>query len=271
MLAERCYQALDHDRIEFHDLTGRCAIASAGAAAMGLGVCVLAAPEIIVGAVVVAGVVVVGFAISEALDTYAEKKGRPQVRPVPETRPAPEVKPVPETRPAPEVKPAPETRPVPETATAPQQPSPKKRPKPEPAGQDWPPPLPPEVTERDRRPECEPRPVNHRGGHDPHNECADKIPNNSFPGWDVRVNGKDYDGLQLATLTLWDVKTDNFDKHSPHSQKFFARMKLPELQREKRLAEACGYNFVVGVKSAAHKFALEKLDPNLNIEIMDWC
>ncbi len=90
VLAERCYQALDHDRIEFHDLTGRCAIASAGAAAMGLGVCVLAAPEIIVGAVVVAGVVVVGFAIKEALDTYAEKRSRPQVRPVPEARPVPE-------------------------------------------------------------------------------------------------------------------------------------------------------------------------------------
>ena len=38
VLAERCYQALDHDRVEFHDITGRCAIASAGAAAMGLGV-----------------------------------------------------------------------------------------------------------------------------------------------------------------------------------------------------------------------------------------
>src|SRR3954447_4589576 len=58
VLAERCYQALDHDRIEFHDPTGRCSVASAGAAAMGLGVCVLAAPEIVVGAVIVVGVVV---------------------------------------------------------------------------------------------------------------------------------------------------------------------------------------------------------------------
>ncbi|ATB35724.1 hypothetical protein CYFUS_001138 [Cystobacter fuscus] len=38
VLAERCYQALDHDRIEFHDLTGKCSVASAGAAAVGLGV-----------------------------------------------------------------------------------------------------------------------------------------------------------------------------------------------------------------------------------------
>ncbi|WP_338023709.1 hypothetical protein [Archangium primigenium] len=96
-LAERCFHALDHDRVEFHDATGRCAVASAGAAALGVGVCVLAAPEIIVGAVIVAGVVVVGFAIKEALDTYAEKKGLPQgVRPSPETLPVPETAPAPQ-------------------------------------------------------------------------------------------------------------------------------------------------------------------------------
>ena len=247
VLAERCYHALDHERVRFRDITGRCAVASAGAA-VGVGLCVLAAPEIIVGAVIVAGVVVVGIAIREALDTYAEKRGRPQVQ----------------------VRPAPETRPMPETAPAPQKPSPKKRPKPEPKGPDFPPVEPPEVTERDRN-RCEPIPVPHRGGNDLHNKCADRVPNNTFSGWDALVNGKNFDALQLATRTLWEVKTDDFDIHSPHSQRFFARMKLPEIQREKRLAEDCGYNFVVGVKSAAHKAALEKLDRNLNIEVMDWC
>ncbi len=62
-------------------------MASAGAAAMGIGVCVLAAPEIFLGAVVVTGVVVVGFAIKEALDTYAEKRDRSRGRPVTETKP----------------------------------------------------------------------------------------------------------------------------------------------------------------------------------------
>jgi len=247
VLAERCFHSLDHDRVRFRDITGRCAVASAGAA-VGVGLCVLAAPEIVVGAVIVAGVVVVGFAIKEALDTYAEKRGRPQVQ----------------------ERPAPETRPVPETAPAPQKPSPKKRPKPEPKGPDFPPVEPPEITERDRN-RCEPIPVPHRGGNDLHNKCADRVPNNTFSGWDALVNGKNFDALQLATRTLWEVKTDDFDIHSPHSQRFFARMKLPEIQREKRLAEDCGYNFVVGVKSAAHKAALEKLDRNLNIEIMDWC
>ncbi|HYO71312.1 MAG TPA: DUF6310 domain-containing protein, partial [Archangium sp.] len=93
----------------------------------------------------------------------------------------------------------------------------------------------------------------------------------SFPGWDVLVNGKNFDALQLATRTLWDVKTDDFDKHSSRSQDFLARVKLPELQREDRLARQCGYDFIVGVKSAAHKAMLFKLDRTLKVVVMDWC
>ncbi|WP_409014750.1 hypothetical protein [Archangium sp.] len=105
VVAERCYQVLDRRRVRFRDTTGRCSVASAGAAGLGIGLCVLAAPEILVGAVVVAGVVVVGFAISEALEAY-EKRGRPQVRPPP-------IRPVPETRPVPEARPVAETKPTP--------------------------------------------------------------------------------------------------------------------------------------------------------------
>jgi len=247
VLVERCFHALDHDRIEFHDPTGRCAVASAGAAAVGIGVCVLAAPEIVVGAVIVTGVVAVGFAIKEALDAHELSGGRPEVRP------------------------APETRPEPETTPAPWEPLPKQRPKPEPKGPDFPPLGPIETLERERRRKCEPIPVPHRGGNNDHDKCADRIQNNSFPGWDVLVNGKQFDAIQLTTRTLWEVKTDDFDIHSPHSQIFFARVKLPEIRREKALAEACGYKFVVGVRSPAHKTALLALDPDLTIVVMDWC
>src|SRR6218665_811901 len=44
VLAERCYHALDHERVRFRDITGRCAVASAGAA-VGVGLCVLAAQK----------------------------------------------------------------------------------------------------------------------------------------------------------------------------------------------------------------------------------
>nr|WP_308809557.1 DUF6310 domain-containing protein [Archangium lansinium] len=247
MLVERCFQALDHDRIEFHDTTGSCAVASAGAAAVGIGVCVLAAPEIVVGAVIVTGMVVVGFAIKEALDAYELSGDYPEVGPVPETRP------------------------VPETQPAPQEPLPKQKPKPEPKGPDFPPLGPTEVTERGRRPECKPQRVKHLGGNDLHNKCADRVPLNSFPGWDVLINGKNFDALQMATRTLWDVKTDDFDKQDSRSQDFFIQMKLPEYKREKRLAEACGYDFVVGVRSKAHKIALERADSTLQVILMNWC
>ncbi|REG24630.1 hypothetical protein ATI61_114239 [Archangium gephyra] len=199
------------------------------------------------GAVIVAGVVVVGFAIKEALDAYALDMGRPEVRPVPETRL------------------------VPETAPAPQTPSPKKRPKPEPKGPDFPPLEPPEVTERARH-KCEPVPVPyHRGGNKLHDKCADRIPLNSFPGGDVFVNGKNFDALQLATRTLWEVKTDNFDTYPPELREFVLEEQLPKLQHERALALACGFAFKVGVRSAAHQAALLDRDGTLDIVVMNWC
>ena len=53
--------------------------------------------------------------------------------------------------------------------------------------------LPPISSDPSERPECRPIPVPHRGGNDPHNDCADLLPQNSFPGWDVLVNGKQFD------------------------------------------------------------------------------
>jgi hypothetical protein len=249
VLAERCYHALDHDRVEFHDTTGRCSVASAGAVALGLGVCVLAAPEILVGAVVVTGVVVVGFAIKEALEAY-EKRGRPRVRPVPETRPMPETKPAPQ-----------------------KQLQEKRRPKPEPKGPDVPPLEPPETSERERR-RCEPIPVPyHLGGNKPHNRCADRIPNNTFPGGDVFVNGKNFDALQLATRTLWEVKTNDIEEYNPFVLQVEINKQIEEARRERALAAACGFNFRIGVRSEAHKSALEDAAAELKglIEVMEWC
>jgi len=243
-LAERCFHALDHDRIKFRDVTGSCSVASTGTAAatLGIGLCVFASPAVVTGAVVVIGTVVVAVAIKEGLDAYERSASRERVKRKAQTRPTHE-----------------------------QEPEAARKPKPgqSPPGRDWLSPVSSDTAER--RPECSPIPGPPRGGNEPHNECADKIQGNDFPGFNVFVNGKHFDALVLATRTLWEVKTDNFDLHSPRSQAFFARVKLPEIQREKRLAEACGYDFVVGVRSAAHKTALLRLEPKLNIIVMDWC
>ncbi len=37
VVTERCFHILDHDRVRFNDLTGKCAVASAGAAALDRG------------------------------------------------------------------------------------------------------------------------------------------------------------------------------------------------------------------------------------------
>ena len=243
LLVERCFHALDHDRLEFRDPTGRCAVASAGAAAVGLGVCVLAAPELVVGAVIITGVVVVGLAIQDAWATSAQKSSRPQTRPAPEWRPAP------------------------------QNASPKRKPEPEPKGPGVPPVGPVEITER-ARPRCEPVPVPyHLGGNKLHDQCADTIPNNSFPRGDVFVNGKNFDALQLAVRTLWEVKTDNFGAFTDDLQDIVIKGQVPKLRHERDLARACGFDFRIGVRSEAHKDALEDEAPDLrgHVVVMDWC
>ncbi len=204
---------------------------------MGLGVCVLAAPEIVVGAVIVAGVVVVGFAIKEALDAYELSRAMPETQPVPETTPAP------------------------------QEPSPKQRPKPEPKGPDFPPLGPMETSERERRRRCEPIPVPHAGEDDPHNECADKFPPNRYPGMDVLVGGVRFDALQVGVRVLWEIKTHQFDTYKVFIRKQEIEKELIQLGKERDAAQACGYEFIVGVSTQAHKDALLRRDRNLNIVV----
>ncbi|XXF81670.1 DUF6310 domain-containing protein [Myxococcaceae bacterium GXIMD 01537] len=243
VLVERCFHSLDHERVRFNDPTGRCAVASVGAAGLGIGLCVLAAPELVVGAVVIAGVVVVGVAIQEALEAYELKRGRPEVRPAPETRPAPEAR------------------------RATHEPSPKQEPKPEPAGQDWFPPVPPESLERERHPKCEPIPVKHRGGDDAHNKCADRVPPNRYPGMDVLIDGKHFDALQVGVRVLWEIKTDQFDTYSDFLQEQVVKEQIGEFEEERSIAQACGYGFVVGVSTEAHKVALKRADRGFNVVV----
>jgi hypothetical protein len=238
VLVERCYQALDHDRIRFNDPTGRCAVASAGAAALGIGLCVVAAPELVVGAVVITGAVLVAVAIKEALDAYELRGSRAE-----------------------------EAEPAPQTKTAPRDSSANRKPQPEPSGQDWLPPVPTEPLERERRPECRPVPVPHAGEDAPHNECADTFPPNRYPGNDVLVGGKRFDALQVGARVLWEIKTYQFDTYSDFLRDRVIDDQVEEFQEDRDIAAACGYSFVIGVSSAAHKEALLRQDPSLRIVV----
>jgi hypothetical protein len=111
----------------------------------------------------------------------------------------------------------------------------------------------------------------HLGGNKLHDKCADRIPNNSFPGGDVFVNGKNFDALQLATRTLWEVKTHDLKTYNPYILRIEMEKQVEEVRRERDLAAACGFHFRVGVRNEAHKAALERLDRTLDIVVMDWC
>jgi translation elongation factor EF-4 len=113
--------------------------------------------------------------------------------------------------------------------------------------------------------------VPHLGGDALHNQCADKVPQNGFPGSDVLVDGKRFDALQPRTRVLWEVKTDNFDTYSPYLRSQVVQNQRSELQRERELAKACGFGFRVGVRSAAHRAALLDAEPDLDIVVMEWC
>ncbi|WP_328707151.1 DUF6310 domain-containing protein [Citreicoccus inhibens] len=236
MLAERCFHTLDHDRVRFNDPTRRCAVASAEAAAPGFGLCVFAAPELIAGAVIVVGVVVIGVAIQEALDAHALRAGTTA-----------------------------ETAAAPQRLSARQATSPGQTPKPKPSGQDWLPPVPTEPRERERLPECTPVPVPHAGNDASHNACADTFPPNRYPGMDVLVNGIRFDALQVGALALWEIKTHRFDTYNDFVRDHEIENELRQLHEELNAATACGYDFVVGVSTEEHKRALLDRDPELRV------
>ncbi|RYD84224.1 MAG: hypothetical protein EOP84_06115 [Verrucomicrobiaceae bacterium] len=234
LLAERCFHALDHDRVRFRDVTGRCAVASAGA--VGVGLCIFVAPEIIVGAIIVTGVVVVAVAIKEEWDESERSASRERARPKTQTRSSIEQEPVADREPTPRG-----------------------------VGQDWFPPVSSDSTERP--PDCRPIPVPHAGGDDPHDECADKFPPNRYPGKDVLVGGKRFDALQVGVRRLWEIKTYRFDTYAPFVRNQVIDDEIEEFEEERNIALSCGYGFVVGVSTEAHKEALERASPELEIVV----
>jgi hypothetical protein len=109
--------------------------------------------------------------------------------------------------------------------------------------------------------------VPHAGEDPPHNECADKFPPNRYPGKDVLVGGKRFDALQVGVRVLWEIKTHRFDTYNAFIRRMTIQEELPLLREERDIAAACGYGFVVGVSTQAHKDALLAEDQSLNIVV----
>ena len=249
VLAERCYPALDHSRVRFQDVDGRCPVAAAPLIAVGVGVCLLAAAEFAAEVVVVTGTVMLAgeLAVELGLLERGASGTRDVVRP-----PAP----------------APALRVGSEPGAEPR-----------PRGGDWYPPPPPSPPQPDEE-RCRPQRVRPLGGSELHNTCANRVPGNAFPGANVIVNGKAFDALAetatapgYATFVLWEVKTGEIEKYNDFILLVDLANQAAELRRQQLLAWACGYRFAVGVRNEALKDALEKAEPRLksSIIIMWWC
>jgi len=239
ILAERCFHTLDRDRVRLRDVTGKCAVASAPAAAaavpMGVALCVFASPVVVTGAVIVIGTVVVAVLIKEGIDAYERNASRERAKPKAQTRPSSE-----------------------------QDPVANREPTPTGLGRDW---LPPASADPTERPECKPLPVRHAGEDIPHNECADKFPPNRYPGMDVFVGGERFDALQVGVRVLWEIKTHRFDTYPDFIRDREIEKELEQMEKERKAAAVCGYDFIIGVSTQAHKDALLAVAPSLKIVV----
>ncbi|WP_342742431.1 DUF6310 domain-containing protein [Stigmatella aurantiaca] len=200
----------------------------------------LVAPEIVAGAVIVFGAVVVAVAIKEALDAYELRHLHPEE--------------------------AGSSR-GPKVTSREAEAQRKPKLKPEPAGQDRQPPVPPVPVNRTGRASCEPVPVPHAGKDARHNDCADKFPPNRYPGMDVLVGGVRFDALQVGLRKLWEIKTHQFDLYNDYVQDREIEKEIEQLDKERKAATACGYDFAIGVSTPAHKDALLQADQSLNVVV----
>jgi hypothetical protein len=109
--------------------------------------------------------------------------------------------------------------------------------------------------------------VPHEGKDDAHNKCADQFPPNRYPGMDVLVGGVSFDALQVGVRVLWEIKTHQFDTYPDFIRRREIEKELEQMLRERTAAAACGYDFVVGVSTQAHKDALLEADSSLNVVV----
>lgn len=84
---------------------------------------------------------------------------------------------------------------------------------------------------------------------------------------DVLVDGVSFDALQVGVPVLWEIKTHRFDTYPDFIRKQEIAKELKQLNKQRKAAAACGYDYVVGVSTQAHKDALLQQGPYLSIVI----
>jgi hypothetical protein len=84
---------------------------------------------------------------------------------------------------------------------------------------------------------------------------------------DVFVAGVRFDALQVGVRVLWEIKTHRFDTYNAFIQGREIEKEYDQIRKERTAATSCGYDFVVGVSTQAHKDALLEEFPTLNVVV----
>lgn len=86
---------------------------------------------------------------------------------------------------------------------------------------------------------------------------------------DVLVGGVSFDALQLGARVLWEIKTHRFDTYPDFIQEQEIEKELMQLRKQRAAAQACGYEYIIGVSTQAHKDALLAIERSLDIVVTD--
>jgi hypothetical protein len=84
---------------------------------------------------------------------------------------------------------------------------------------------------------------------------------------DVFVGGVSFDALQVGVRVLWEIKTHRFDEYPDFIQDKEIKKEMIQIEKQRKAATTCGYDFVVGVSTKEHKDALEFQAPDLKIVV----
>lgn len=76
----------------------------------------------------------------------------------------------------------------------------------------------------------------------PHLQCRKSLILLNFRG-----GGPRFDALRAGLRVLWAIKTHQFDTYTDFLRRQVIKDQIEELQEERAIAMACGYDFVVGV------------------------
>jgi hypothetical protein len=84
---------------------------------------------------------------------------------------------------------------------------------------------------------------------------------------DVFVGGERFDALQVGVRVLWEIKTHRFNTYPDFIRRREIEKELEQIEKDRSAAEACGYDFIIGVSTQAHKEALLQADQSLNVVV----